>query len=185
MPAPAASPRAETARPGLGRVLALTGADAATAGQRLAPALAQVAAAAFAGPPWHEAAPDAARSVDRMLACARHGSFALAVAFAPEGPGLDGFAYGRPGWHPAVPGGYPPDPACAAPFELCELAVRPSARGRGAGAALHDAIVAASGPRRRWLTTHPAARPALGLYRSRGWQTIRLLPSARDGAPGC
>jgi GNAT superfamily N-acetyltransferase len=181
MPAPAAGPRPATARYGRAEVIALTGAMAATAAEGLAPALAEIAAAAFAGPPWNEADGQAGRAVDQMLACARRRSFVLAVALAPEGPGLAGFAYGLPGWHPAILGGRPPEPADAPPFELCELAVRPSARGRGVGAALHDAILAVSGPRLRWLTTHPAARPALGLYRSRGWHTTRLVPSARDG----
>jgi len=180
-PAPAAAPRTETARHGRAEVFALAGAAAAMAAEGLAPALAEIAAAAFAGPPWNETADQAGRAVDQMLSSARHGSFVLAIALAPTGPGLAGFAYGLPGWHPAVLGGYQPEPGCIPPFELCELAVRPSARGRGAGAALHDAILAVSGPQRRWLATHPAARPALGLYRSRGWHTARLVPSTRDG----
>jgi len=181
MPDPAASFRPETARHGQAEVIALTGTPAAMAAEQLAPWLARIAATAFAGPPWNETASQAGRAIDHMLASSRHESFALAVAFAPQGAEPVGFAYGLPGWHPSVRARRTPGPASPPPFALCELAVRPSGRGRGAGAALHDAILAVSGPQQRWLTTHPAARPALSLYRTRGWHTTRLIPSAADG----
>ncbi|WP_333766910.1 GNAT family N-acetyltransferase [Streptomyces sp. IBSBF 2435] len=69
------------------------------------------------------------------------------------------------------------------PFELRELAVAPHLSGRGVGAALHDALTAATPPGPRWLITHPYGAPALALYRSRGWQTTRNLPApGRTGA---
>jgi len=58
----------------------------------------------------------------------------------------------------------------------------PAACGLGAGRALHDAVIGASGPQSRWLVTHPAARPALSLYQARGWQVRRLFPSRADSS---
>ena len=78
----------------------------------------------------------------------------------PGGAALDGFAYGLPRWQRAALAGGWPMPGATAPFEFRELAVRPAAQGQGR-TALHDGVVAASGPQRRWLTTHTAARPAL------------------------
>ena len=105
----------------------------------------------------------------------------LALAFTGSGPALAGFGYGIPRWPaPGIAGtGLAFD--STEPFELCELAVLPAARGHGAGRALHDAIIAASGPQPRWLVTHPAARAAASLYRATGWQTRRLFPSRADG----
>jgi len=171
------------AQDGAGRltVIHMTGPRAGEAARALAGDLAALAAEAFAGPPWNETPAHARQLAGQVLADAVHPAFTLALAFSGHGPALAGFGYGIPRW---------PRPGIAAtglpsgdtePFELCELAVLPAARGRGAGRALHDAIIAASGPRPRWLVTHPAARPALGLYRAAGWQTRQLFPSRADG----
>ena len=183
MDGPAATPGAVAAHSGHAEVIALSGATAAMAAGGLAAALAQVATAAFAGPPWNEPAAQARRAVDRMLIDASsHGAFVLALAFTGAGPDLAGFAYGLPRWHlPTLAGQLPARPGHP-PFEFCELAVRPAARGRGAGAALHQAILTTSGPQPRWLATHPAARPALALYRTRGWRTTRLIPGPDRGS---
>ena len=54
--------------------------------------------------------------------------------------------------------------------------------GKGAGRALHDAVIAASGPQPRWLVTHPAVGPAVGLYQVTGWQAGHQFASrAHDG----
>jgi len=158
-------------------VIALSGLVAAMAADGLTAVLAQVAIAAFAGPPWNEPAARARLAIDRMLTDAGSGgTFVLALAFTGAAPDLAGFAYGLRRWHlPALAGQLPAGPGDP-PFELCELAVRPAARGQGAGAALHQAILTVSGPRPRWLATHPAARPALALYRTRGWRTAHLVP---------
>ena len=163
-------------------IITMTGPLAAVAVGGLASELSDLAAAAFAAPPWKETPAHARQLTTRMLADARQPAFVLAFAFKGHGPALAGFGYGVPRW---------PDPVIAGtgqasttdPFELCELAVRPGARGHGAGQALHDAIVAASGPQPRWLVTHPAARPAVSLYRASGWHTKRLFPSRADGSP--
>ncbi|HUK70507.1 MAG TPA: GNAT family N-acetyltransferase [Streptosporangiaceae bacterium] len=162
-------------------VVTLAGPPAAMAVQDLAAALAAVAEAAFGAPPWNEPAGQARMAVKRMLDDAGRTGFVLALARAPRGAPLDGFAYGLPRWHLAaladrhVPGG-------AAPFEFRELAVRPAAQGKGIGTALHDGVIAASGPQRRWLATHAGARPALSLYRNRGWHAARLIPGSADGS---
>lgn len=164
------------------RVIPMTGSLAGMVARGLANDLTDLAAAAFAAPPWNETSAHARQLTSRMLADARHPLFVLALAFTGPGPALAGFGYGIPRW---------PAPGIAEtrsaidgtePFELCELAVLPAARGQGAGRALHDAIIDASGPQPRWLVTHPAARPAVSLYRATGWQTRRLFPSRADGS---
>jgi GNAT superfamily N-acetyltransferase len=161
-------------------VITVTGFLAAEVARALANELTGLAAAAFAVPPWNETPAHARQVTGQMLADAGHPAFVLALAFTGNGPALAGFGYGIPRWpRPGIAGGalaY----GGAEPFELCELAVRPAARGQGAGRALHDAIVAASGPQPRWLVTHPAARPAVGLYRATGWHARRLFPSRAD-----
>ena len=176
-------PPPRSPRPGPVTVVVLTGRPACAVASGLAADLFDLAASAFAGPPWHETAEHARGLTDRMLADAEHVTFALSFAFTGDGPGLAGFSYGvrrRP-----TPGS-PADHLVSSrgePFEFCELAVRPAARGRGAGRALHDAVLAASGPQPRWLITHPAARPAVSLYQASGWRTRRLVPSMTDGSP--
>jgi ribosomal protein S18 acetylase RimI-like enzyme len=113
-----------------------------------------------------------------MLADERAAGLVLALAFTGGGTSLAGFGYGlrRP---PAPGAGHLPFPD-AEPFEFCELAVRPAARGLGAERALHDVILQASGPQPRWLVTHPAAGPAVRLYQSSGWQVRRVFASRTD-----
>jgi len=162
-------------------LIAMTGPLAAAAAGGLADELRELAAAAFSAPPWNETPAQARQLTDRMLADARNPAFVLAFAFMGRGPTLAGFGYGVPRW----PGPHIAEAGLTfdgEPFELCELAVRPAARGQGAGRALHDAIVTASGPQPRWLVTHPAARPAVSLYRTSGWHTRRLFPSRVDGS---
>jgi GNAT superfamily N-acetyltransferase len=74
--------------------------------------------------------------------------------------------------------------AAADPFEFCELAVRPSARGLGAGRALHDAIVEASGPQPRWLVTHPEGADGRDSRNSAAGHALRRRrppPAVRPG----
>lgn len=61
-------------------------------------------------------------------------------------------------------------------FELVELAVIPTARARGLGTALHDALLAdLTHPRALLCTAVDPADPAVRLYVSRGWQRVGLL----------
>ncbi len=179
---PAAAPPARLTGAGRFTVAVVTGPRADALASGLAGDVCDLAAAVFAAPPWNQTPAHARLLTDRMLADAEQAAFVLAVAFNGDGPGLAGFAYGVPRW---------PEPGLAAgaltaggtgPFEFCELAVSPAARGLGAGRALHDAVVGASGPQQRWLVTHPAARPAVALYRARGWHTRRLFPSRTDAS---
>ena len=59
-----------------------------------------------------------------------------------------------------------PDPLT--PFELRELAIAARHRGHGIGALLHDNVIRNHSDAPGWLATHPAARAAVMLYRSRG-----------------
>jgi len=163
-------------------VIAMTGSRAAEVARALASELTGLAAQAFAAPPWNETPAHARQLTGQILADAGQPAFVLALAFTGRGPALAGFCYGITRW--PLPGtvGTWPGSNSPEPFELCELAVLPAARGQGAGRALHDAIIAASGSQPRWLVTHPAARPAVSLYRASGWQTRHLFPSRADGS---
>jgi len=176
-----AHPAAAGTRADQVKVTTLTGDLASLAVGGLAAALADVFLAAFAGPPWNETPARARQLPARMLAEVRQPGFVLALALTRCG-GLAGFGYGLPRGPAPDSSAYPLPSAGPEPFQLCELAVRPSARGTGAGQALHDGILAVSGPRPRWLVTHLAAGPAVRLYQSRGWQVGRVLPGDAGGS---
>ncbi len=166
-------------------VITLTGGLADLAVSGLRPVLTEVALSAFAAPPWDETPEHARQLANRMLADAQLPGFALALAFTCGGMRLVGFGYGLPRF-PAPGSAVGPLPflpfASTEPFEFCELAVSPAARGIGVGRALHDAVMAASEPRPRWLVTHPAAHPAVRLYQTSGWQISRVFPSITNGS---
>ncbi len=162
-------------------VITLTGGLVGLAARSLAEELADIAVSAFTAPPWNRMPDQARQLADRMRTDAQCPGFALALAFTAGGMRLAGFGYGLPR-SPAARGA--PDPfhrIGTDRFEFCELAVRPEARGLGTGRALHDAVLAASGPQPRWLVTHPAARPAVRLYQTSGWQIRQVLPGTADG----
>lgn len=54
-------------------------------------------------------------------------------------------------------------------FEVVELAVRPSFRGRGIGSALHDALLENLPHQRAFLAVSPDNLRAIRLYRRKGW----------------
>lgn len=163
-------------------VIPLAGPVAGLAVRSLAVELAEVALASFGAPPWNETPAQARQLVDRMLTDAQRPGVVFALGFTGGGMRLVGFGYGLPRW-PAPGSAAGPLPfAGAVPFEFCELAVGPAARGLGTGRALHDAVLATSGPQPRWLVTHPAARPAVGLYQASGWQISRTFRSAANGS---
>jgi ribosomal protein S18 acetylase RimI-like enzyme len=65
-------------------------------------------------------------------------------------------------------------------FEFHQLVVSPSARGRRLGTRMHDELMAGL-QYDAILETHPEAREALRLYRSRGWieqGTLEVVPGA-------
>jgi GNAT superfamily N-acetyltransferase len=181
-PPPAAGPANGAARV---CVITLTGGLANLMVSGLGPVLAEVALLAFTAPPWNETPAQAWQLADRMLADAQRPGFALALAFTGGGMRLVGFGYGLPRCPaPGSPIGPLPFAPFAGtePFEFCELAVMPAARGIGVGRALHDAVLAASNPQPRWLVTHPAAHPAVRLYQTSGWQISRVFPSSTNGS---
>ena len=162
-------------------MICFSGSRAQITASEFAAAMAYAAELAFAGPPWHESRGQAWQMIGRMAADAQRSGFVLAIAFAGHGTRVAGFGYGVDrecgDWTCARSFSEP------APFEFCELAVRPERHGEGIGRTLHDAVLRETGPRSRWLTTHPAARPAMNLYRNRGWRTSQLYPSRADGSP--
>ncbi len=176
-----APPRPRVNRSAQVSVITLTGGLAVLATGSLAQELADIAVSAFTAPPWNRTPAQARQLAERMLTDARCPGFALALASTAGGMRLAGFGYGLPR-HPALDGAADPFRGTGTrPFEFCELAVRPEARGLGTGRALHDAVLAASGPQLRWLVTHPAARPAVRLYQTGGWQIRQVFPSTADG----
>lgn len=163
-------------------VIPITGPLAGLAANSLALELAEIALACFAEPPWNETPAETRQLVDRVLTDTQHPGVAFALAFTSGGMRLVGFGYGLPRWPMPGSAADPLPFAAIVPFEFCELAVRPTERGLGTGRALHDAVLAASGPQPRWLVTHPAAGPAVRLYQTSGWQISRPFQSAINGS---
>lgn len=144
--------------------------------------LAAVYRAVFTLPPHNETADDLARFTGGMLprhAVRRDFRCCVAHATRDDGP-LDGFVYGYTGepgqyWRDLVAGAL--DPATTAAwlpdaFEVVTLAVVPTQRGRGLGAALLAAILHGLPNPTALLSTKRLETPALNLYRTRGWVTL-------------
>lgn len=137
----------------------------------LLPSVADVGGQVFSRPPWREPLPAARAVAARLLADS--GAPGFAAAMACDGDEVYGFAYGHICSRLAGLTGR----ASQGDFTLKELAVVPDLRGHGVGAALHDVITRSAGDGPLWLTTHPAARAAVGLYRGRGWQAVSIEPT--------
>ncbi|WP_219471427.1 GNAT family N-acetyltransferase [Nonomuraea rhizosphaerae] len=140
----------------------------ATDVHHLLAAVADLAAEVFTRPPWAEPRETARAVADRLAADLLMPGFALAAAL--QGERLHGFAYGMRCSRLALAASRPP----RGDFTLKELAVLPSMRGCGLGARLHDTILTAAPATPWWLSTHPQAVAALGLYRHRGWRVAAL-----------
>ncbi|MET9109645.1 GNAT family N-acetyltransferase [Streptomyces zhihengii] len=134
---------------------------------------------AFAEPPWSEDASVADRFLDRLAGDAARPGFTAAGAFA-DGGALVGLATAWTTPTPFPSGRCYPQAAAALGAErttgwLCggrevdELAVAASARGRGMGAALLDAVTAEAPGGRCWLLTSVRAPATIAFYRRRGW----------------
>ncbi|GAA0951993.1 GNAT family N-acetyltransferase [Nonomuraea longicatena] len=132
------------------------------------PALADIGGSAFTRAPWREPHPAARSVAARALADRARPGFVLALAV--HGEQVYGFAYGYRCSSLALLASHPP----RADFTLKELAVLPALQGHGLGVSLHDAVLRAAGEATKWLATHPGAKAAVGLYRSRGWRTALL-----------
>jgi hypothetical protein len=141
---------------------------------RRAEELIAVAVAAFGAPPWQESPAHATGAVLRLLRESGCDDFA-AVLGVRDGSAC-GFAYGLRSRELETLAHA--RPSTSAPFELRELALDVGLHGSRVGVALHDAMMDAVPVGPKWLITHPAARPALGLYRSRGWRAAALCRPA-------
>jgi ribosomal protein S18 acetylase RimI-like enzyme len=113
----------------------------------------------------------------------RRREFRLAAA-SEDDHTLAGFAYGYIGargeyWPDRVAAALPGDVAAhwvGGHFEFVELAVLPSYRRRGIGAALHNALMTDPPADVALLSTDDGDdSPAVRLYRSRGWARLGLL----------
>ncbi|TDC08057.1 GNAT family N-acetyltransferase [Nonomuraea longispora] len=132
-------------------------------------AVADVAGQTFTRPPWAEPREAARAIAERLANDALKPGFTLAVAL--RGDQVHGFAYGVRCSRLALLASQMP----CGDITLRELAVLPAQRGRGLGMRLHDTLLSASPEASWWLSTHPQASAALGLYRRRGWRVAALL----------
>jgi len=135
--------------------------------------IADVGGRCFTRPPWCEPYPLARSVAARVLADSGRPGFVLALALCRDE--VYGFAYGLRCSALA---------RCAArpagdDFTLKELAVTPELCGMRLGLALHDTVLAAAEGGPYWLSTHPAAHAAMGLYRRRGWRVVAVPAPSR------
>ena len=151
----------------------------------LRPALLDIYRSVFTGPPYRESEATVRQFGRALTEHVSRPGFKFVVALAGNGaasanrPAEDvaGFAYGytsRPGqwWYDAVTNRL--DQAVNAtwmddPFEVVELAVRPSYQGQGIGGRLHDALLQGLPHRTAVLSTAATETAAMHLYRKRGW----------------
>jgi ribosomal protein S18 acetylase RimI-like enzyme len=121
--------------------------------------------------------------VEQLPVHASREGFRCAVAIR-DGD-LVGFAYGYTGqvgqwWSNHVLRRAPADVVrgwVGGHFEFVELAVKPSHQNRGIGSDLHDTLMKGLPHKRAMLTTYADDRPAVRLYRRKGW---RLLLAGLD-----
>lgn len=130
----------------------------------------------FSGPPWDESGAQTAAFTEGVprwaartgfqAAWVRDGDTVIAFAFRVRTPRPvpgDGFyALLRDRFGDRVAG-------LAGAVEVVELAVRPSARGRGLG---RDLLNAVAGDERAWLVTRADAEGTRAFYRRLGWREI-------------
>jgi GNAT superfamily N-acetyltransferase len=137
--------------------------------------------AAFALPPHDETEDDVLRFRDQIFRHALRTGFRCVVARDNHTASIVGFAYGyesAPGqwWHDIVAAALGPQTAeewltdC---FEFVEVAVTPSAQGRGIGGQLHDQLLTGLQHRTAILSTLQEETSALRLYCKRGWVALR------------
>lgn len=119
----------------------------------------------------------------------RHRSRAgFRLVTAREGDELRGFAWGYTGergqyWPDFISRevGSRVDGWIGGHFEFVELAVVPTARGRGIGRRLHDALLAGQPHERALLATSASPDdPAVRLYSSRGWISLATYGDDRQ-----
>ena len=112
----------------------------------------------------------------------RHaGRTGFRAVVARQADSIVGFAYGYLGgpgqwWHDRVAAAMSREQRerwlRPGHFELAELMVRPAARRRGLGTALHDAVLADLTSPTALLSTQVDNEPAHALYRGCGWELV-------------
>jgi GNAT superfamily N-acetyltransferase len=141
----------------------------------------------FGDPPWHEDTAAAQAFRQRLTTDAGRDGFRAVVA--RTGTRIDGFATG---WltrtplpderaYPRVTSQLGEIRTCErldGAFEVDELAVVPTARGRGLGRRLLHLITQTAPQRRAWLLTARHASVAVVFYRRMGWHEADPLPHA-------
>jgi ribosomal protein S18 acetylase RimI-like enzyme len=131
--------------------------------------------------PYNEGEDSVASFAERLPRHAQQEGFRYCLAL--ENGRVVGFSYGTSlepelwWWKQVAPALTEADKATwlDGAFSFVELAVRPDKRKRGIGGRLHDDLLRGIPYRTALLSTDPEARPALSLYRKRGW--IVLLDS--------
>ena len=134
--------------------------------------------AVFTLPPYCEDEAEAPSFAGRLLDHAQRRGFRCCVARQDDQ--IVGFAYGftatpGDGWWENVAERLTDEAVetwlmdC---FAFAELAVIPSAQGRGIGGQLHDALLSGLPHRTAMLSAFQGETPALQLYRQRGWVTL-------------
>ncbi len=158
--------------------------------RHLAPQLTALYRRCFDEPPWSES-PDRLDEFPAKLAADLEDNPRLsATVLSDRTDLLLGTAYGWPApaalpdtaWHAALSATLDQDQLqhlLSPAMIVAELMVRPSARGRGYGRLLLEALIAHAPA--AWLCTHPASTAAT-LYGHWGWQRLASFTSSR-GAP--
>ncbi|MFD7874066.1 GNAT family N-acetyltransferase [Streptomyces sp. NPDC059766] len=143
-----------------------------------ADALRSVYAAAFCAPPWNEDSGKAVEFTGRLAADVQRPGFTAVTAV--QGHEVVGFATawttGSPfptdRCYPQAAAGLGPERTsewlCGA-REIDELAVRPSAHGKGIATRLLQAVTDDEPGGRSWLLTSVRSERALAFYRRQGW----------------
>lgn len=128
----------------------------------------------FSGPPWDESGPQAAAFAEGVPQWAVRDGFR--AFWVRENGALIGFAFRVRTPHPVPDEGFygllrdrfgGHVDGLAGAVEVVELAVRPSARGRGLG---RDLLTAVAGDERAWLVTRSDAEGTRAFYRRLGWR---------------
>jgi GNAT superfamily N-acetyltransferase len=146
--------------------------------------------AGFSGPPYFETAASQAEFVERVRRYAARDGFRLVVASegeAPAGVGLAVIAHPGDWWRDQVAAQLTAAEAKEwlgdSVLEVVNLAVRPESRGRGLGAALHEALLTDAEAPTAVLTADTRATPARTLYETRGWTILRERVSIGGSEP--